>query len=178
MNPLEAILQALNLSTKITTKRQLTALGMILAAVVWGVGTFYDESNDRLRVTREVETQINIVQMRLSVATIAVFELSADNNQLDPVWTWDTDVKSDALTEFYRVDLFQQLRQGDCDIDAAVAKDENGVLLPGLVCPIFRRGKLIGAIAGAYYTMPLKDSRGEVDPDAAELYRLGTYLID
>jgi hypothetical protein len=178
MNPITAILEALKISTQINSRRQLAALGMILAAIVWSLNIFYQEAHDRLRVTREVETQVNIVQMRLSVPTIAVFELSADNNQLDPVWTWDADVKSDALTEFYRVELFQQLRQGDCDIDESVAKDENGVLLPGLVCPIFRRGKLIGAIAGAYYTMPLKDSRGEIDPDAAELYRLGTFLVD
>jgi hypothetical protein len=178
MNPLEAILQALNIITKINSKKQLLALGMILVASIWSFDLFYSEKNDRITVDRDIEAQINIVRFRLGVESISVFEISPDSNQLNSIWQWKPQIKSDDLTEFYRVELFQQLRQGDCYIAESVAKNENGVFLPGLVCPIIRRGRLIGAIAGIYYTLPIKDSRGDIDPDGAELYRLGTYLSD
>lgn len=174
MNPLEAILQALNLSTRVKTWEQLIAFLTMLALIAWLFTLVFEERNKRLVVDRDIENQIQIIQSRLEVESIIILETNPNKNRLDVIWEKKPQIKLDPLESCDRIDLFRQLREGDCYLDTTIAKDANGVFLPALFCPITRKGETVGAVAGVDYELPPKDSRGEFDPHAEELYRLGT----
>jgi hypothetical protein len=176
MPTIQDLLTILNIPLQIKSWKQVAALGLMIGALFWTFRLFQDENNNRISVSRAEEQSALSIKSRISAEDVAVFEMSPDSDELVPVWNILKDYPPANLTEYYRIELFQQLRQGDCQIEKGVSKDSNGTFMSGLVCPIIRKGKLIGAIAATYYSLPLKDSRGDIDPDAAELYRLGTYF--
>lgn len=133
---------------------------------------FNDDSISR------IQTIIN----RSGAQAIVLYRMEENEAELAPVEVFNREmlvnIEAAPLTQFYREELFLQIRSGDCDRATEVAKDSKGVLLRGLVCPIPDRGTLFGAIAAAYYEadFPLKSIDG-FDPDAADLFFLGQFLL-
>lgn len=166
-----------------TSKLSRRAIVILIGAILGWLGT-RGEKEYKLRVSRQDEQYLIKVLLEQKLQGqadgLTLHRLEHNEQSLVSIWQYAPDRRSDQykISNFNQSrdpELFQQLELGNCQ-DRSIARSGGGVLLPAIICPIFKAGELVGTISAFYgelYPLPLLNNENIRDPDAGLLFRAG-----
>lgn len=147
---------------------------LVLVAIV-ALTNWSSSDSDQFDAVMDYDESQQIGRLAARIKADAIVIHTYSDGVLTVRYSSNADATGIEFSELSDRDVIYDLKLGNCTRTKLAATFRNDVAT-SLICPIVRKGKLVGAISGVYTHPPLIQSDGSDDPIAAEIFLTGTAI--